>query len=103
MVLAALLFASGLFFNALQPVAHAMVADLAAPAQRGAAFGTYNLIGEIGAVLSPDRLRHHARAFGGWAPAVYLEARWCWRACCWSASCASRGAWRRRSGSLEKH
>ncbi len=72
-VLAALLFASGLFFNALQPVAHAMVADLAAPAQRGAAFGTYNLIGEIGAVLSPTVSGTMRDAFGGWAPAVYLD------------------------------
>ncbi len=74
LVLAALLFASGLFFNALQPVAHALVADLAAPAQRGAAFGTYNLIGEIGAVLSPTVSGTMRDAFGGWAPAVYLDA-----------------------------
>ena len=65
---------SGLFFNALQPVAHALVADLAAPAQRGAAFGTYNLIGEIGAVLSPTVSGTMRDAFGGWAPAVYLDA-----------------------------
>ncbi len=73
-VLATLLFTSGLFFNALQPVAHALVADLAAPAQRGAAFGTYNLIGEIGAVLSPTVSGTMRDAFGGWAPAVYLDA-----------------------------
>ncbi|MDA8250952.1 MAG: MFS transporter [Rhodospirillales bacterium] len=72
-VLAALLFASGLFFNALQPVAHALVADLAAPAQRGAAFGTYNLIGEIGAVLGPTVSGTLRDATGGWAAAVYLD------------------------------
>jgi MFS transporter, ACS family, D-galactonate transporter len=72
-VLAALLFSSGLFFNALQPVAHALVADLAAPEHRGAAFGTFNLIGEIGAVLSPTISGTMRDAFGGWAPAVYLD------------------------------
>ena len=72
-MLAGLLFVSGLFFNALQPVAHALVADLAAPSQRGAAFGTYNLIGEIGAVLSPTISGTLRDAFGGWAPAVYLD------------------------------
>ncbi len=72
-VLAALLFVSGLFFNALQPVAHALVADLVPPAQRGAAFGTYNLIGEIGAVLSPTVSGTLRDAFGTWAPAVYLD------------------------------
>ena len=72
-VLAALLFVSGLFFNALQPVAHALVADLAAPDQRGAAFGTYNLIGEIGAVLGPTISGTLRDATGGWAAAVYLD------------------------------
>jgi MFS family permease len=71
--LAALLFSSGLFFYALQPVAHALVADLAAPSQRGAAFGTYNLIGEIGAVLSPTVSGALRDASGGWASAVYLD------------------------------
>jgi MFS family permease len=72
-MLAALLFVAGLFFNALQPVAHALVADIAAPAQRGAAFGTYNLIGEIGAVLSPTISGGMRDNFGGWAPAVYFD------------------------------
>ena len=72
-VLAALLFVSGLFFNALQPVAHALVADLAAPDQRGAAFGTYNLIGEIGAVLGPTVSGTLRDATGGWAASVYLD------------------------------
>jgi MFS transporter, ACS family, D-galactonate transporter len=73
LVLSALLFSSGLFFNALQPVTHALVADIAAPDQRGAAFGTFNLIGEIGAVLSPTISGTMRDAFGGWAPAVYLD------------------------------
>ncbi len=72
-VMAALLFGAGLFFNALQPVSHAMVADLAAPEHRGSAFGTYNLIGEIGAVLSPTISGTLRDAYNGWAPAVYLD------------------------------
>ncbi|HYZ33250.1 MAG TPA: MFS transporter [Crenalkalicoccus sp.] len=72
-VMALLLFVAGLFFNALQPVSHAMVADLAAPEQRGSAFGTYNLIGEIGAVLSPTISGTLRDYYGGWAPAVYLD------------------------------
>ena len=73
LVMAALLFFAGLFFSALQPVSHALVADIAEPRYRGSAFGLYNLIGEIGAVLSPvlaGTLRDH---YGGWAPAVFLD------------------------------
>ena len=73
-VLAALLFFAGLFFNALQPVSHAMVADLATHENRGSAFGTYNLIGEIGAVLSPTISGTLRDFYNSWAPAVYLDA-----------------------------
>jgi MFS family permease len=73
-VMAALLFFAGLFFSALQPVSQAMVADLAAPSVRGSAFGTYNLIGEIGAVLSPTISGTLRDIWGSWAPAVYLDA-----------------------------
>ncbi len=52
-LMAALLFAASTFFNAMQPIAQAMLADIADPAHHGAAFGMNNLIGEIGAVLSP--------------------------------------------------
>ncbi|MBV8096747.1 MAG: MFS transporter, partial [Acetobacteraceae bacterium] len=72
-VMAGLLFGAGLFFSALQPVSHAMVADLAAPEHRGSAFGTYNLIGEIGAVLSPTISGTLRDAYNDWAPAVYLD------------------------------
>ncbi len=72
-VMAGMLFAAGLFFNALQPVSHAMVAELAAPEHRGSAFGTYNLIGEIGAVLSPTISGNLRDATQSWVPAVYLD------------------------------
>jgi ACS family D-galactonate transporter-like MFS transporter len=73
LVLASLLFFAGLFFNALQPVSHALVADLATPENRGSAFGTYNLIGEIGAVLSPTISGTLRDIYNAWAPAVYLD------------------------------
>jgi MFS transporter, ACS family, D-galactonate transporter len=72
-VMAALLFFAGLFFSAQQPVSQALIADIAQPQFRGSAFGLSNLIGEIGAVLSPvvsGTLRDH---YGGWAPAIYLD------------------------------
>jgi nitrate/nitrite transporter NarK len=73
-VMAAILFFAGLFFSALQPVSHALVADIARPEIRGSAFGLYNLIGEIGAVLSPVAAGTLRDIYGGWAPAIYLDS-----------------------------
>ena len=73
-VMAALLFSASTFFNAMQPIAHAMVADIAAPEQHGAAFGMNNLIGEIGAVLSPAVSGALRDATGGWSAAVFVDA-----------------------------
>ena len=73
-VMAALLFSASTFFNAMQPIAHAMIADIAAPEQHGAAFGMNNLIGEIGAVLSPAVSGALRDATGGWAAAVFVDA-----------------------------
>ena len=50
----------------MQPIAHAMLADIADPALHGAAFGMNNLIGEIGAVLSPAVSGALRDATGGW-------------------------------------
>ncbi|HYA74072.1 MAG TPA: MFS transporter [Roseiarcus sp.] len=72
-VLASLLFCAGLFFSALQPVTHALIADIARPEHRGSAFGLANLIGEIGAVLSPVVAGTLRDQYGGWAPAIYLD------------------------------
>ena len=52
-VMGLLLFTASLFFNALQPVGHALTAELRPTRLRGSAFGMENLIGETGAVLSP--------------------------------------------------
>ena len=72
--LGVLLFVSSLFFNALQPVWHALAADLVPRAALfGAAFGMMNLIGEMGAVLSPAISGVLRDATGGWSAAVLLD------------------------------
>jgi MFS transporter, ACS family, D-galactonate transporter len=73
-LMAALLFSASTFFNAMQPMAQGMLADIADPAYRGAAFGMNNLIGEIGAVLSPPVSGALRDATGAWSTAVFLDA-----------------------------
>jgi sugar phosphate permease len=73
-VMAALLFTASTFFNAMQPMAHAMLADITAPEHRGSAFGMNNLVGEIGAVLAPAVAGALRDATGNWTAAVYLDA-----------------------------
>ena len=58
----------------MQPIAHAMLADIADPAHHGAAFGMNNLIGEIGAVLSPAVSGALRDATGGWSAAMFVDA-----------------------------
>src|SRR5919112_1328054 len=73
--LGALLFTASLFFNALQPMSHALTADLVpSAAYLGAAFGLWNLIGEMGAVLSPAISGTLRDATGNWTAAVMLDA-----------------------------
>ena len=72
--MAALLFGASTFFNAMQPIAQAMIADIADPAHHGAAFGMNNLIGETGAVLSPAVSGVLRDATGAWSAAVFLDA-----------------------------
>jgi ACS family D-galactonate transporter-like MFS transporter len=73
-LLAALLFGASTFFNAMQPMAQAMLADIARPELHGAAFGMNNLIGEIGAVLSPAVSGALRDATGSWNAAIFLDA-----------------------------
>ena len=73
-LMAALLFGASTFFNAMQPIAQAMLADIADPEHHGAAFGMNNLIGEIGAVLSPAVSGALRDATGGWSAAVFTDA-----------------------------
>src|SRR5829696_658557 len=75
LVLGALLYREPLFFNALQPMSHALTADLVpGAAYLGAAFGLWNLIGEMGAVLSPAISGTLRDATGDWTAAVMLDA-----------------------------
>jgi len=70
-----LIFFQALFFNALQPVSQALTADIVAnPALLGAAFGMWNLFGEMGAVLSPAISGVLRGATGDWVAAVMLDA-----------------------------
>lgn len=73
LVMGTILFVSSLFFFALQPMSHALAADLTVPAYLGAMFGMMNLIGEIGAVLSPAISGVLRGVTGGWAAAVMLD------------------------------
>ena len=75
LVQGALLFTASLFFNALQPMSRALTADLVpSAAYLGAAFGLWNLIGEMGAVLSPAISGTLRDATGNWTAAVMLDA-----------------------------
>jgi ACS family D-galactonate transporter-like MFS transporter len=74
LVLGLLLFSSGLFFNALQPVAQGMTGDMVPADQRGSAFGLENLISEIGAVASPVVSGVLRDTTGSWAPGVFTAA-----------------------------
>jgi len=73
-VMAALLFGASTFFNAMQPIAQTMLAEIAEPRLHGAAFGMNNLIGEIGAVLSPAVSGALRDATGAWTAAVFTDA-----------------------------
>ena len=73
-LLGLILFSSGLFFNALQPITHSMLGDLVPDDQRGSAFGIFNLVAEIGAVASPVVSGVLRDATGSWAPGVFAAA-----------------------------
>ncbi|MFB7272621.1 MFS transporter [Streptomyces sp. NPDC056244] len=72
-VMSVMLFTASLFFNALQPMAHALLAEVVEEHQRGAAFGMWNLIGEIGAVISPALGGALFDAYGTWVGAIYID------------------------------
>jgi ACS family D-galactonate transporter-like MFS transporter len=74
LLLGALLFTSGLFFNALQPIVQGMTGDMVPANQRGSAFGMLNLISEIGAVASPVVSGIVRDQTGSFAGAVFIAA-----------------------------
>ncbi|OZM79777.1 MFS transporter [Pseudonocardia sp. MH-G8] len=73
-VMGILMFATGLFLNAVQPMSQALTADLVPADGRGAAFGMWNLIAEIGALASPVFSGVVRDATGSWSAAIYLDA-----------------------------
>jgi MFS family permease len=73
-LLGLLLFTSGVFFNALQPIVQGMTGDMVPASERGSVFGMLNLVSEIGAVASPVVSGILRDATGSWAPAVYVAA-----------------------------
>lgn len=72
-VMSIILFISGLVFNALQSIAHNLTTELAPEKSRGAAFGMWNLIGEIGAVLSPVVAGALRDSTGSWSSPMILD------------------------------
>ena len=74
LILGALLFAIGLPFAAMQTVHMAMTSDLAPVALQAQAFGAWNLIAEIGAVLSPVVGGVLRETTGTWTAALLLNA-----------------------------
>lgn len=73
-VLGGLLFAIGLPFAAMQTVHMAMTSDLAPVPLQAQAFGAWNLIAEIGAVLSPVVGGVLRETTGTWTLALVLNA-----------------------------
>ncbi|MEK3937131.1 MFS transporter [Sporosarcina sp. FSL W7-1349] len=73
-IMSTILFVSGLLFFAVQAVQHAMVTELATEKQRGSAFGMWNLIAEIGALLSPVISGVLRDSTGGWGAPLFLDA-----------------------------
>jgi ACS family D-galactonate transporter-like MFS transporter len=74
LMMGSLIFVASLFFNALQPQAQALAADITSPMYLGAMFGLMNLIGEMGAVLAPALSGVLRDATGSWNAAVLLDA-----------------------------
>lgn len=74
LVLGALVFAIGVPFAAMQTVHMTLTSDLAPKEQMGQAFGMWNLVAEIGAVLAPVLSGTLRDMTGSWTPAVLLTA-----------------------------
>ncbi len=72
-VMSIILFVSGLVFFALQSVAHTLTSETAPVKHRGAAFGMWNLIAEIGAVLSPVVSGALRDSTGSWGTPIILD------------------------------
>ncbi len=73
-VMSGILLVSGLVFFALQSVNFSLTAEAAPAHLRGAAFGMWNLIAEVGAVLSPVISGALRDATGNWSAPLFLDA-----------------------------
>ncbi|MBI2674896.1 MAG: MFS transporter [Candidatus Aenigmarchaeota archaeon] len=73
-ILAVISFFIGLPFSAMQTVHMALTADLSPEKLRAQAFGMWNLVAEIGAILSPLITGILRDITGSWAAAVYSSA-----------------------------
>jgi MFS family permease len=72
--LALLLFVTGVTFAAMQTVHMTLTADLSPPELLGQSFGMWNLVAEIGALLSPVVCGYLRDLTGGWEAAILLTA-----------------------------
>ena len=74
LLLGCLLFVMGVLFASSQTVHMTLTADLAPPGQRGQTFGMWNLVAEVGAVLSPVISGILRDVTGSWTMAILLDA-----------------------------
>jgi MFS family permease len=72
-VMSIILFLSGLLFFAVQSVQHSLTAEIATESYRGSAFGMWNLIAEIGALLSPVISGVLRDSTGSWGAPLLLD------------------------------
>ena len=73
MIMSSILFVSGTVFFAVQSIQHAFISELAPPEHRGSAFGLWNLIAEIGALLSPVISGVLRDSTGSWSSPLLLD------------------------------
>jgi MFS family permease len=69
-----LLFLIGVLFSAMQTTHMTLTSDLAPPENLGEAFGMWNLVAEIGAVISPVLSGTLRDLTGSWTTAILLDA-----------------------------
>ncbi|HUT27636.1 MAG TPA: MFS transporter [Methanomassiliicoccales archaeon] len=72
--LAILLFVIGAVFAAMQTVHMTLTADLSPPDMMGQSFGMWNLVAEVGALLSPVICGYLRDVTGGWEAAILLTS-----------------------------
>jgi MFS family permease len=72
--IATLLFLIGVLFSAMQTTHMTLTSDLAPPENLGEAFGMWNLVAEIGAVISPVLSGTLRDLTGSWTAAILLDA-----------------------------